>query len=274
MTTICIPTPVHVEREAKFVLSAEQYAAFLAAGELLGETFGYEIVERQHNRYYDTATGALEKANSRLRARRIDGHAGVTWTFKGRRLPVSGLTRSRPEYEAWADHTFEPHQAAWENQPVRFARGLADGPLLPLNEHCTERVIRHLWPIDADGLVEVAIDKVTIPDHLEFVRYELELEDKGIGRRGLERLALCVQQAYGLTAAVKGKQGAVLSYLRNDAIRREAESVAAQTFAAGRITRTQKPTARPLLPVIRPTYTLGRRIETGITTRLRRASYQ
>jgi len=83
VTTICIPTPVHVEREAKFVLSAEQYAAFLAAGELLGETFGYEIVERQHNRYYD----------------------GVTWTFKGRRLPVSGLTRSRPEYVSMVSET-------------------------------------------------------------------------------------------------------------------------------------------------------------------------
>ena len=121
-----------------------------------------------------------------------------------------------------------------------IARGLADGPLLPLNEHCTERVIRHLWPIDADGLVEAAIDKVTIPDHLEFVRYELELEDKGIGRRGLERLALCVQQAYGLTAAVKGKQGAVLSYLRNEAIRREAEAVAAPGLCRGPESRASR----------------------------------
>jgi inorganic triphosphatase YgiF len=222
VTTNNIPIPGHLESEAKFELSAEQYFAFLAAGDLLGETFGYETAERQRNCYYDTATGALEKANSRLRVRRIDGQAGVTWTFKGRRLLQHGLTRSRPECEAWTNDTRVAHVPVCDNQPVEFARGLADGPLLLLNEHCTERVIRHVWPIGAAGPVEVALDMVTIPDHPEFVRYELELEDKGIGRRDLERLALRMQRVYGLTAALKGKQGAVLNYLRTKAARYEA----------------------------------------------------
>jgi inorganic triphosphatase YgiF len=240
VTTINTPTPVHAEREAKFVLSAEQYAAFLAAVDLLGETLPCEIVERQRNTYYDTATRALERAKSRLRARRIDGEPGVTWTFKGRRLPGSGLAKSRPEYEAWADDEQDPQLAAWETQPMQFARGLADGPLLPVNEQRTERVVRPLWPNDTDGLVEVAIDKVTIPDHPEFVRYELELEDKGIGRRGLESLALRVQQVYGLTASAQGKQGAVLSYLRSEAIRREAEAVAASGLCPGQESRASR----------------------------------
>jgi inorganic triphosphatase YgiF len=133
--------------------------------------------EQQHNTYYDTPDGALQKQRYGLRIRRTPGHAVAT--LKGSEEVQDGMFR-RNEWELETD---DPHPASWPPGEARDAAQalLGNAPLRPLLDMHTSRHAIIAYRA-GQAIAEISLDDVTIHaggPQTAFVELEIEVLPAG-----------------------------------------------------------------------------------------------
>jgi CHAD domain-containing protein len=200
-----------LEIEAKFGIPDEQrFQQLLQATTLAGFVLGEAAVAELHDRYLDTAEGAMLAAGYACRLRRLgkgsdeassgtppDGRVLATLKALGR---ATGAIHRRPEYEVALAEPSPP--VDWPPSPARdLALGLAGGePLIILFDIEQTRHSRPL--LDGDRVVaELSLDRVRLSrgDVLAdtYLELEAELEPEGC-ERDLEKLVRELEDGWGL----------------------------------------------------------------------------
>lgn len=194
-----------MEIEAKFSVPDEQaFRQLLEATALAGHRLGEALVANLHDRYLDTAQGAIRARGYACRLRRRDDVYIATLKGMG---GASGAVHRRVEHEIELAEPLPPH--AW---PPSAARDLA----LRLCENQALTVlfdvdqVRHTRPLyDGDRAVaKLNLDRVRVGrgDFEAATSLELEVELLPDGREeDLHALVVALQEGWGLTPETRSK---------------------------------------------------------------------
>src|SRR5579864_3874979 len=209
-----------VERELKLVPRDSALLDRLALVDRLGP-FGVERRhhEIQHNSFFDTRDGALERERVGFRRRTVEGERLARWTIKGDAQHVGGVA-TRAEIELALDADMPPAMALSTLRSAAASRGasaLAEAvgaalsagglPLAePFVETQTDREILDLSARAGEWLVELALDHVTIVGHA-YAEEEIEAELK----RGDEAALAAAREAIEALGSVRESEGSKLS---------------------------------------------------------------
>ena len=156
------------------------------------------------DRYLDTAGGALEAADARIRLRESRG--AVTATLKRRGIVAEGGVTSRVELEAPATPSVDP--AEWPPSPAREALEDIVGAAA-LVETARLRQRRHVRDLArGDTRVELSLDRLEALDGDQVVatRWELEAELKAGTPEDLAELSNALQVLPGASLAAESKR--------------------------------------------------------------------
>jgi CHAD domain-containing protein len=243
-----------LEIEAKFGIRDEQtFEKLLQATALAGFALGETAVAELHDRYLDTAEGAMRAAGYACRLRRLgsseassgpppDGRVLATLKALGGAV---GAIHRRPEYEVALAKPSPP--ADWPPGPARdLAVDLAGAePLIILFDIQQTRYSRPL--LDGDRVVaELSLDRVRLSrgDVLADTYLELEAElEPGGSERDLERLVDKLEDEWGLEPDDQSKFERALASFGLKAPERRA----AGTGTEERLTREERAIVEQLL---------------------------
>lgn len=150
------------------------------------------FVERQTNRYYERADGRLLEHGASLRWRMVAGEPTGELTLKLPGTTIDGIVQ-RAEYMAKLPTDVDPLAASPTPEPLRRLYDLA-GPvaLRVAFEAQTERRVMEL--VGEGVIIEVALDRVTVPDDPHFELREVEAELKSGPRAALDALSALLRR--------------------------------------------------------------------------------
>lgn len=196
-----------MEIEAKFSIPDEKvFERLLEATTLAGFRLGEASISDLHDRYLDTADGAVRAGGYACRLRRTGDRYRASLKGLG---GASGAIHRRAEYEVRLDESLPPHR--W---PASSARDLAvrlcgTDPLIALFEIDQ---VRHSRPLlDGDRAVaEFSLDRVQVcaeglsEDAASYLELEAELRPDG-NEVDLQKLVAELQNAWGLAPEGRSK---------------------------------------------------------------------
>lgn len=218
-----------VEQELKLTPNDEALLDTLANIDRLGSLrrVGTRL-ERQHNSFFDTSSGALRRARLGFRRRTIEGEHLARWSLKGdAALATRRGVASRAEIEVRLDADTPPvlalgmlRQAAAQRGAAALAEtvgdALASGELparTPYLETRTERQIVDLAD-DAHGWrVELALDRVTLLGHT-YREIEIEAELQAGDAAALDQARDAIEALGDVRDSEGSKLGRAQAHLR------------------------------------------------------------
>jgi inorganic triphosphatase YgiF len=179
-----------LEQELKLVPRERGLLDRLAAIERLGDlAVTGRRHERQHNSFFDSASGSLGAKRLGFRRRTIDGERLASWTLKGEGEHLQGIA-TRTEIELQLDPDLAPALASGALRDAARSRGAAawaeeiDEALshglprkTPFLETRTDRRIVDLVDRARGAEVELALDEVHLLGHA-YQETEIEAELK------------------------------------------------------------------------------------------------
>jgi CHAD domain-containing protein len=194
-----------LEVEAKFSIPNEQtFQRLLETTSLAGFQLASPTLFRLHDRYLDTADGALWTGGHACRIRRQNSQTLVTLKGLG---TVSGAVHRRIEREVELPEPLPPRD--WPSSTARdlVMRLCRDAPLLPLFEMQQMRHRRHVHDGDR-AVAELNLDRARMYRGDEaaptFLELEAELLPDG-NEQDLERLAAELVEGWGLVPQTRSK---------------------------------------------------------------------
>ena len=168
------------------------------------------FIERQTNRYYERADGRPLERGASLRWRLVAGEPTGELTLKLPGTTVNGIVQ-RAEYASRLPADVDPLAVSPTPEPLRRLRDLL-GPvaLRVAFEAQTERRVVELVGEGAD--IELALDRVTVPDDPAFELREVEAELKRGPLAALDTLAGLLRQRPGFHVEPRSKHERLAEY--------------------------------------------------------------
>jgi inorganic triphosphatase YgiF len=205
-----------LEIEAKFSIPNKQvFRQLMEASQLAGFRLGTGTTEHLHDRYLDTAGGALQARGYACRLRRTGRRYEACLKGLGQ---ASGPIHCREEHTVALPEALAPLD--WPPGLVRdlTLRACAGAPLLPIVDL---KQIRHCRPLLAEErpLIHLSLEQVCVfqDDRVLDSYQELEAELVQGSEQELERIALAIEQTWGLKPQTLSKFERALITVGHDA---------------------------------------------------------